>query len=58
MKVTQRVVKLDESGGEFPGDVLVITEGVEAGERIVVAGTDKLSEGMVVRLYTAGMLSE
>lgn len=40
------------SVGDFNGNLIQVTDGLEPGERIVTAGVHRLSEGMEVRLET------
>ena len=53
-KATQRSVKV----GEPIGDSVLITEGLKAGERIVVEGLQKVREGAPVQAKTAAQLAE
>lgn len=53
-KATQRSVKV----GEPIGDSVLITEGLKAGERIVVEGLQKVREGAPVQAKTAAQMAE
>lgn len=53
-KATQRAVKL---GNEIGADVLVL-EGLNAGDRIIVEGLQKVREGVVVQAVTAAEAAE
>ncbi len=47
------VAPQDVTVGNMSGDLINITQGLTAGERVVVAGTHNLQAGMKVRLYTS-----
>jgi multidrug efflux system membrane fusion protein len=47
---TVRVVKI----GDRTAESLVILEGIQAGERVVLEGTDRLREGAKVRIIQSG----
>jgi RND family efflux transporter MFP subunit len=53
-RIAQRAVQLREDGS---GTAMVL-DGLQAGERIVGAGVERLSPGIEVRPYRTGMLSE
>jgi len=53
-KATQRAVKV----GETMGENLLILEGLEAGERIVIEGLQKVREGAPVQPKTAAQMAE
>lgn len=53
-KATQRPVKV----GETLGESVLITEGLKAGERIVVEGLQKVREGVPVQPLTAAQMAE
>jgi len=47
MTVSQRVVEVEEGIGEY----LFVTDGLNTGDTIVIAGADYLAEGMKVRAW-------
>jgi membrane fusion protein (multidrug efflux system) len=53
-KATQRPVKV----GETIGESVLITEGLKAGERIVIEGLQKVREGAPVQPMTAAQMAE
>jgi multidrug efflux pump subunit AcrA (membrane-fusion protein) len=47
-KVVKRLVKL--ATDPAPGNAVVVAEGVKSGERVVIAGVNKLQDGQSIRI--------